>query len=442
MMVVGNTIGVGIFTTTGVMAAQLPSPGLLLLVWVLGGILSLAGALVWAELGTMFPHAGGEYVYLREAFGPFWGFLCGWAAFLATFSGSIAVLAIALAEYVVAVSPVTPTVLGTIHLFGLSFSFSLVQGLGIGLVWSITLLNYRGLHWGSVAQNFLSLTKLAAIAGLLVVGVSVGKGSWEHFWPIFSWYSPFPMVNAVGLALIPVIFAYTGWNAAAYIASEVDAPATTLPQALVWGTLITIAVYLALNVLYLYADTIADLSGVVQVGDRVARSLFGASAAWVVSLLIALSIASAFNVMVLTGARIYYAMARDGVFFPSAAQLHPRFQTPGHALLMQAFWASLLILSGTFEQLLTYTTVVIVGTSIFTVAALFRLRTQRPELSRPYRTWGYPWLPIFFLLSSLGILLNALWERPAECLWGVGLCAAGVPAYWWWRRVDSHNLSA
>ncbi len=442
MMVVGNTIGVGIFTTTGVMAAQLPSPGLLLLVWVLGGILSLAGALVWAELGTMFPHAGGEYVYLREAFGPFWGFLCGWAAFLATMSGSVAVLAIALAEYVVAVLPVTPTLLGTMPIFGIAFSFSLVQCLGIGLVWSITLLNYRGLRWGSVAQNLLSLSKLAAIAGLLVAGVSVGKGNWQHFWPIFSWNSPLSTMSAVGLALIPVLFAYTGWNAAAYIASEVDDPVSTLPQALVWGTLITIAVYLALNVLYLYADTIADLSGVVQVGDRVARRLFGDGAAWIVSLLIALSIASAFNVIVLTGARIYYAMARDGVFFPSAAQLHPRFHTPGRALLMQAFWTSLLILSGTFEQLLTYTTVVIVGTSIFTVAALFRLRSQRPGLSRSYRTWGYPWLPIFFLLSSLGILLNALWERPVECLWGGGLCAAGVPAYWWWRRVDSRSPSA
>lgn len=442
MMVVGNTIGVGIFTTTGVMATQLPSPGLLLLVWVLGGVLSLAGALVWAELGTMFPHAGGEYVYLREAFGPFWGFLCGWAAFLATMSGSVAVLAIALAEYVVAVLPVAPAVLGTMPIFGIAFSFSLVQCLGIGLVWSITLLNYRGLRWGSVAQNLLSLSKLAAIAGLLAAGVSVGKGNWEHFWPIFSWHSPLPMVSAVGLALIPVIFAYTGWNAATYIASEVDDPVATLPQALVWGTLITIAVYLALNVLYLYADTIADLSGVVQVGDRVARSLFGDGAAWIVSLLIALSIASAFNVIVLTGARIYYAMARDGVFFPSAAQLHPRFHTPSRALLMQALWTSLLILSGTFEQLLTYTTVVIVGTSLFTVAALFRLRSQRPGLPRPYRTWGYPWLPIFFLLSSLGILLNALWERPVECLWGIGLCAAGAPAYWWWRRVDSLGPSA
>jgi APA family basic amino acid/polyamine antiporter len=170
--------------------------------------------------------------------------------------------------------------------------------------------------------------------------------------------------------------------------------------------------------------------------------LFASQAAWIVSLLIAVSIASAFNVMVLTGGRIYYAMARDGVFFPRAAQLHPRFHTPGHALFMQAAWTSLLIFSGTFEQLLTYTTVIIVGTTIFTVVALLSLRRRQPDWPRPYRAWGYPWLPAFYLLGSLGILLNAVVERPGECLWGIGLCAAGIPAYRWWRRVDSPGAAA
>lgn len=209
-----------------------------------------------------------------------------------------------------------------------------------------------------------------------------------------------------------------------------------------WGTIITIGVYVLLNLLYVYAVAIANLSGVVQVGDLVARSLFTAHAAWIVSVLIAVSIASAFNVMVLTGGRIYYAMARDGVFFPCAATLHPRFHTPGYALCMQAAWTSVLIVSGTFEQLLTYTTVIIIGTTILTVLALFSLRRRRPDFPRPYRTWGYPWLPILFLVGSLGILLNALWERPLECLWGIGLCAAGAPAYWWWRCVDRSDPAA
>lgn len=442
MLVVGNTIGVGIFTTSGVIAAHLPSPGWLLMVWGLGGVLSLAGALVWAELGAMFPHAGGEYVYLREAFGPLWGFLCGWAAFLATFSGSIAVLAIALSEYFVAIVPATTANLWTLRCFGLTFPISLSQCLAIGLVWLTTLINYRGLHWGSVTQNFLSVGKLLAIGGLLFAGFSVGDGNWSHFTPFFSWNDSSRALNAVGLALIPVVFAYSGWNAAGYIAEELHAPESTLPRALVWGTVITIGVYLLLNVLYLYAVTVADLSGVVQVGDLVARSLFASQAAGIVSLLIAVSIASAFNVMVLTGGRIYYAMARDGVFFSPAAQLHPRFHTPGHALFMQAAWTSLLILSGTFEQLLTYTTIVIVGTAILTVVALVNLRQRRPDFPRPYRVWGYPWLPALYLLGSLGILLNAVVERPIECLWGIGLCAVGVPAYRWWQRVDSSSVAA
>jgi APA family basic amino acid/polyamine antiporter len=444
MLVVGNTIGVGIFTTSGVMAEQLPSPGLMLIVWALGGLLSLAGALAWAELAAAFPLAGGEYNYLREAFGPFWGFLSGWAAFLASFSGSIAVLAIALAEYLAGAFPFSATggTLTTFSVGSFSLAISWNQLLAIVLVWLFSLLNYRGLHLGSWTQNLLSLSKLAAIAGLLVAGFCCGRGSWAHFSPLFAWGGSGRMISAAGLALIPVMFAYSGWNAAAYIASEVRNPETILPRSLALGTLITIVAYLALNVLYLYALPVAALSGVVRVGEQTAGALFGADAARAISALIAVSIASAFNVMVLTGGRIYFAMARDRVFFSRAAELHPRFYTPGNALLMQAAWTSLLILSGTFEQLLTYATIVIVSISAITVSAVFVLRWRRPDLPRPYHVWGYPWMPVLYVVGSAGIFVNALWERPVECLLGAGLCAAGVPAYWWWRRVDSSGLTA
>jgi len=239
-----------------------------------------------------------------------------------------------------------------------------------------------------------------------------------------------------------VRFNYSGWNAAAYIASEVRHPETTLPRSLALGTLITIGAYLALNLLYLYATPVTALSGVVRVGEQTASALFGLRAAQAVSGLIAVSIASAFNVMVLTGGRIYFAMACDGVFFSRAAEVHPRFHTPGNALLLQAAWTSLLILSGTFEQLLTYATIVIVSISAITVSAVFVLRWRRPDLPRPYRVWGYPWMPLLYVVGSAGIFINALWERPVECLLGVGLCAAGVPAYWWWRRVDSSGNAA
>lgn len=435
MLVVGNTVGVGIFTTSGVVAEHLPSPGWMLMAWILGGFLSLAGALVWAELGAAFPHAGGEYVYLREAFGPFWGFLCGWAAFLASFSGSIAVLAIALAEYLQVLLPTTlvSSLFWKIAVGRFTYTLSLNQVLGIVLVWLTSGLNYRGLHFGSFTQNVLSVSKLLAIGALLVAGIGFGSGTWNHFIPVFPENLPHAVVSALGLSLIPIVFTYTGWNAVAYIASEVRNPETTLPRALLFGTFITIGVYLALNILYLYAVPVVQLKGVVRVGELVAGALFGGGAGWVIAILIAVSIAGVLNVMVLTGGRIYFAMARDGVFFARAAEVHPRFQVPGNALLLQAAWTSVLILSGTFEQLLTYATVVIVGFSIVTVGALFLLRRQQPHLHRPYHVWGYPWVPALYVMTSGGILLNALWEQPLECFFGLLLCVAGVPAYRWWR---------
>jgi basic amino acid/polyamine antiporter, APA family len=387
----------------------------------------------------MFPRAGGEYVYLREAFGPFWGFLCGWSIFIANFTGSIAVLAIALAgslTHVLGLGSLEEP-LWTVTGGDFPLSVSWTQLLAISLVWIVSLINYCGLRFGSGTQNVLSLSKLVAIVALLLAGFWQGSGDWSHFSSPFLWAPPREFLSAVGVALIPVLFAYTGWNAAAYIASEVRYPEKTLPRALLAGTLITIAVYLLLNTLYVYAEPLTALRGVVQVGELTAATLFGPKAAWVITLLIALSIASAFNVMILTGGWIYFAMAEDGVFFRSAAQLHPRFQVPGQALLLQAVWTSVLILSGTFEQLLTYATVVLVGFSALTVGALFVLRRRRSEWPRPYQVWGYPWLPAFYLVGSVGIVLNALWERPLECVWGFILCIIGVPVYYWWQRVDS-----
>lgn len=442
MLVVGNTIGVGIFTTSGIIAQHTPSPGWMLVAWTLGGLLSLAGALAWAELAAMFPEAGGEYIYLREAYGSFWGFLCGWAAFLANFCGSIAVLAIALAEYGVSAAPALRNVQWALDVGQWTVSFSVVQGIALLVVWIATAWNYYGLRLGSIIQNVLSVGKLAAIGGLLGVGFLSKNGSWEHFLPLFVWSESTGLSNRFGLALIPVMFAYSGWNAAAYIASEVRRPERTVPHALLWGTVITIIVYLGLNALYLYAAPMERWQGEVRLGEVTARALLGDAAAWMIAVVVALSIAGVLNAMVLTGPRMYFAMARDGVFFARAARLHPRFYTPGEALLLQAAWTSLLILSGTFEQLLIYTTVILVGVSVLTVSAVFLFRWRQPHTPRPYHARGYPWLPALYLLGAVGILLNALWERPLECLLGIGLCAAGIPAYWWWRRVDSPNATA
>jgi APA family basic amino acid/polyamine antiporter len=439
MLVVGNTVGVGIFTTSGIVADAVPNAGWIMLVWIIGGILSFAGAMTWAELGATFPHAGGEYVYLREAFGPFWGFLCGWSVFIANFTGSIAVLSIALAGSLSQVFAL-PLAEGRVwagSFGGISLALSYNQVFALVLLWVVSMVNYCGLRFGSTTQNVLSFSKLVAIAGLVVAGFLWGTGEWSHFSPLFTWSDMHGRLSAVGVALIPVSFAYTGWNAAAYVASEVQHPEKNLPRALLYGTFITLCVYLLLNVLYLYALAPVTLRGVVQVGELAASSLFGGQAARLIAILIAVSIASALNVMVLTGGWIYFAMAKDGVFFRRAAQLHPQFHVPGYALLLQAMWTSVLIVSGTFEQLLTYATVVLVGFSVLTVTALFVLRRRRPELIRTYRTWGYPWFPLLYIIASTGIVVNALWERPLECFWGLALCAAGVPVYYWWRRVDT-----
>jgi APA family basic amino acid/polyamine antiporter len=215
-----------------------------------------------------------------------------------------------------------------------------------------------------------------------------------------------------------------------------------VPRALLWGTLITIGVYVGLNTLYVYAVPVPSLQGEVRIGELTAQTLLGHNAGWMIAVVIAFSIAGVLNAMVITGPRVYFSMARHGVFFARAARLHPRFHTPGDALLLQAAWTSLLLLSGTFEQLLTYTTVVLVGFSVVTVSAVFLLRRRHPELLRPYQTWGYPWLPVLYMLGSLGIVLNAFVEQPVEGLWGIGLCAAGIPAYWWWRRVDTLSPAA
>ncbi len=428
MLVVGNTIGVGIFTSTGIVAEHVPDAGLLLGMWFVGGLLSLAGALTWSELATLFPHAGGEYVYLRETFGPMWGFLSGWAAFIANFSGSIAVLAIALATYVL--SPFVGSNSATpVWTMGAVLTLTWVQGLGIVLVWAFSILNYLGMQFGSVIQNIVSVSKLLAIFALVVVGFGWGQGDWNHF-VLPASHGAF---GSLGFAFIPIIFTYSGWNAVAYVASEVREPGTLLPLALALGTLITIGVYLLLNVLYLYAVPIPELRGAIHVGELAASALFGSTQSWPVAAIIALSIGGALNVMILTGGRIYYAMACDGVFFSQVANVHPRFRTPGTALLFQAAWSSVLILSGTFEQLLTYTTFTLVAFSALAVSAVFVLRSRYPELPRPYAVWGYPWLPAIYLLGTTGILLSTIWERPVECGIGMGLCAVGIPVYRLWR---------
>lgn len=435
MLIAGSTIGIGIFVMTGIVAEQIPSPGILLLVWLLGGLLALAGALSCAELGASLPYAGGDYVYLREAYGPLLAFLSGWASFFVTFSGSAASLAVGFTQFIAFFVPALEhsRSLLTVEMLGFSYHLSLASIFSIGVILLLSAVQVVGIKEGSRVQNLLTLVKIGAILCIIFLGLSLGKGSLSHFSPFLD-FSKIDNPTVLGAAFIPVIFTYAGWNAVIYMAGEVKNPAKDLPYSLLWANLLVIGLYLAINAVYIYGVPVEKMRGVVRVAEVATTALFGhQTSAWITAL-IALSILGAMNAIIMTGPRIYYAMARDGIFFRSLERVHPRFHTPSHAIILQALWASILVLTGTFETLLTYVTVIIVVFSAITVGSVLILRSKRPELSRHYRIWGYPWVPTLFILAHLGIALATLWEKPLEAFLGGGLVLLGIPAYIFWSR--------
>ena len=417
-VVVANMIGSGIFTTSGFIARDLGSPVALLLVWAVGGILALAGALSYSELGAALPEAGGEYVYLREAYSPLVGFLSGWMSFLIGFSGAIATTALLFAYYLAHFFPAAapPRAAGI--------------AIAVALVWVLTLVHVIGVRQGGAMQRFLTFAKVLAIAGLLVAGLLLGKGTTAHFQPAApATWAAFPV------SLVFVMFAYSGWNAAAYLAGEIRNPSRTLPLALVTGTLLVTVIYLALNCFYLYALSIGEMSGVKAIAEKACIPAFGQAATHVVSALIMLAIAAATSAMILAGPRVYYAMARDRVFPRGIAAIHPGFQTPARAIILQSIWITVLIVFwSSLEGLMLYTGFALVIFSALAVLAVFVLRARRPDLPRPYRVPGYPFVPALYVAASAWMGIFTVRDRPKESLLGLLTVAAGLPVYWWMRR--------
>ncbi len=437
MLIVGSTIGIGIFVTTGLVAKLLPSPGVILLVWLLGGLLALAGALSCAELSSSLPYAGGDYIYLKEAYGPLLGFLSGWSSFFVTFSGSVASLAVGFTEFIAFFIPSLERhqILFSMKVLGLPLQLSPASIFSIAVIFLLSLVHMVGIKEGSRVQNLLTLLKIGALLAIIALGIGLGKGSLSHFSP-FVEISKINNLTILGAAFIPVIFTYAGWNAVIYMAGEVKRPATDLPRSLLWANLSVIVIYLAINTVYFYGAPVQDMQGVVRVAEVATTALFGYStSAWITGI-IALSILGAMNALIMTGPRIYYAMARDRIFCHRLAQVHPRFHTPTHAIVLQALWASILVLTGTFETLLTYVTVIIVLFSALTVGSVLVLRIKRPELTRPYKIWGYPGVPFLFILAHLGIAMATIWEMPSETFLGFGIIALGIPAYFFWSRLQ------
>ena len=435
MLIVGDIIGIGIFVTTGDIAQSIPSSGGILLIWLLGGLLALTGALSCAELAASMPVSGGDYNYLRTAYGPLVGFLSGWSSFLVTFCGSIALLCVVFTFFLSYFFPVLSLdrPLLAFSVFGYPMQLSLGHFFSLLLVYVLSTIHYLGVAVGARVQNVLTVLKVGAIVAIIVLGVTIGNGSLDHFSPFFDW-SKIGSPALFGLAFIPVIFTYAGWNAVIYMAGEVREPEKNLPRALIRAVLLVIVLYLAINAVYFYAVPVEKMRGTIRVSELATTALFGKqTSAWITAI-ITVSILGAVNVTTMIGPRVYYAMARDGLFFESLSRVHPRFYTPSNAIVFQALWVSVLILTGTFGTLLSYVSVVIAIFSALTVGSLLVLRVKRPDLKRPYKIWGYPWVPSLFILANLGIALATLWEKPLDALRGMGIVALGVPAYFFWKN--------
>jgi APA family basic amino acid/polyamine antiporter len=436
MIIVGDIIGVGIFMTPGLIAASLGHPGWIFGVWVVGGLLTLMGALTYAELGGALPRAGGEYVYLREAYGPLFGFLNGWTLFAVTNPGSIAVMAVTLVAYLQTFLPfVSPErVLWDLSWLPGAWSVSTGNITALVIVFAFSAVNYFGVRAGSVVQNVLAVTKVGAIMVLVILGFAVGTGSFSHFAETLVGSESAGLSSGLTIALMAVFFSFTGWFASAYVAGEIREPQKNVPRSIILGALIVTTVYLLVNAVYFYAMPVSEMAGVLNVGETSARALFGDRASTFISLAIIISIMGTINAVVLTSPRVYYAMARDGLFFGAAGRVHPRFKSPGNSILIQAVFAGVLVFFGSFTQLLTYTTVAMLSFSIMTGISIFVLRLKQPDLERPYRTWGYPWVPLVFVLSYIAILVHVTVSRPQEALLGLSIVALGVPIYFIWTR--------
>lgn len=431
-IVVSNVIGSGILITPAFIAATAPSAAAMLGVWLAGGLLAFAGAMAYAELAALRPRAGGEYVYLYEAFGPLAAFLTGWTSFVAGFSGAIAASAVGLASYlgrfVPAAGDTTPLL--SIPLGVLSLTVSPQAIVAVAAIAALSWVHIRGVGPGRLVQNTFAIIKVLVLLGFVALAIGIGTGSTRHF----AVGNP---ATAAGLllAMIPVMFSYSGWNAAAYVAEEIRNPGRNVPLALGLGTGAVVLVYLLLNVAYVYAMPVPELAGLkVRVIDAAADRLFGASAGDALALVTLFIVAGSISAMVFAGPRVYYAMARDGLFLPAASRVSPRFGTPAFSIAAQAVWSGLLVLSGTFGQLVDYTGFAVVLFAGVAVSGLFVLRRRHPDADRPFRAWGYPIAPALFVVASGALVVNAVWSNPGPSAAGLLIVAAGIPLYAIFRR--------
>ena len=421
MINAGGIIGSGIFMVPATVAMFTGSASLFFMVWIAGGIVSLFGALSVAELGAAMPRAGGQYVYLSEAYGPVWGYLYGWSAIAVINTASIAAVGVAFSEYLRFFFPITDIS---------------IKGIAVATIVLLTIINILDVKSGARFQNLFTISKLGAIFGIIILGLVMEGGSNQNLSPFFSDQSFTKLVGPLGLAMVSVLWTFDGWIFITYVAGEVKNPGRNIPLSLIFCMLIVVSIYLLLNYVLIYTLGFTGMNGSDLVVSDAAFVFLGNKGAAIVTLIILISLIGANNGFVLTSARINYAMAKDKLFFHQASQIHSKFKSPANALIIQCVWACLLTFTGTFNQLITY---IIFASWIFygmSAGAVIILRNKKPDMERPYKTPVYPWIPIIFILFAIFLTINTIMEAPRDAAIGAGIILAGLPMYYYWKKND------
>ncbi len=490
MLVMGSMIGSGIFIVSADIARMTDSPALLIGAWLVTGFMTITGALAYGELAAMMPHAGGQYVYLRESLGPLWGFLYGWTLFLVIQTGTIAAVGVAFGKFLGVFFPsvsstnwilhlwkVPPIPVGPMVLGNMDVGLNTQNLFAVLIVVFLSVINIFGVRTGAIVQNVFTFAKTAALLGLVLLGLFVGRNaeaiaanfgsSFSNFWHNAGWSVMHPVQVGIGgpIAMVGVLtilavsqvgslFSSDAWNNVTFTAAEVKNPQRTLPLSLALGTGAVILLYVLANVVYLHVlplHGVADGATVVARGiqhaseDRVAtavmQQIFGSAGAGIMAIAILISCFGCDNGLILAGARVYYAMARDRLFFRRAGELHPKYRTPAHSLFMQCVWTCVLCISGSYSQLLDYIIFAVLMFYILTIAGLFILRVKRPNEPRPYRAIGYPVLPAVYILMAVFIDIVLLRYKPQYTWPGLIIVLLGIPVYFVWSRL-SREVSA
>jgi APA family basic amino acid/polyamine antiporter len=406
-IVIANMIGAGIFTTSGLLMQDLKQPVIMLALWIFGGFLALCGALSYGRLGAALPEAGGEYIFLAKLYHPMAGFLSGWVSFIVGFSAPIAASSIGLSEY-----------LYRTGLFGDMSPFLIKKSIAVTVIMIFTFIHLRGLEMGTRVQNYLTVLKIALLAFLIFFGFAGGKGNIGYLVQGNPYIFDFAGWKQLGLSLMWIMFAYSGWNAATYIGSEIKNPVKNLPRSLMLGTSVVVLIYVLINILYLYAIPPDEIQGVISIGGLAASHLFNPAFEKILSYMIAFALLSSISAFIILGPRVYFAMAKNSHFFKFAGEVHPQTHVPAKSILIQGLIACVMVLSGSFDQILTYMGFSLGIFPILTVAGIFKLKNR-----------GNPIIPVIYILISISILLLAFFERPMESGIAILTVLIGIPAY-------------